>query len=231
MQTELRNCTVVLATDVRLVHDSLQWAISRQPGYTIVGAARTSQELLRLATALKPDVVLAESAIARAAGLIRAIARISAATRTVAFGVANEEGEILACAEAGVSGYVLREAGLEEMIRALDAAQRGELVCPPAIVACAFARIANLAADRRGSALRLRLPDRQSQILALIEEGLSNKEIACRLGIELSTVKNHVHALLIKMGVRRRTQAVAKYRLSQGPPQRSTCSVSGNPRY
>lgn len=219
MQMERRGCTVVLATDVRLIHDSLEWAIGRRVGYSIVGAANSGQELLRLAASLKPNLVLAESAIARSAGLVRAILRTSASTKTVAFGVANLAEEIMACAEAGVSGYVLRDAGVEEMFRALDAALRGEVMCPPAIVASAFARIAILAADRNGFAPCHRLPDRQSQILELIEEGLSNKEIACRLGIELSTVKNHVHALLIKLGARRRSEAVAKYRHAQGRPR------------
>jgi two-component system, NarL family, nitrate/nitrite response regulator NarL len=215
MQMECRGRTVLVATDVRLIHDSLEWAIGRRGGYSIVGAANSSQELLRLAALLKPDLVIAEWAIARSAGLVSAITRASASTRTVAFGVANAVEEILACAEAGVSGYVLRNAGMEETFHALDAALRGEVMCPPAIVACAFERIANLAADRNSFAPRHRLPDRQSQILALIEEGLSNKEIAVRLGIELSTVKNHVHSLLIKIGVRTRSEAVAKYRQAQ----------------
>jgi DNA-binding NarL/FixJ family response regulator len=219
MQTERRRCTVVLATDVRLFHDSLEWAIGRRDGYSIVGSAKSSQDLLLLATSLKPNLVLAESAIARSAGLVCAIGRASASTRTVAFGVANLTEEILACAEAGVSGYVLRDAGLEETFHALESALRGEVMCPPTIVACAFERIASLAADRNGFAPRYRLPDRQSQILALIEEGLANKEIACRLGIRLSTVKNHVHALLIKMGVRSRSEAVAKNRHVSCRPQ------------
>lgn len=219
MRMENRTCTVVLAANVRLVRDALQWALQRRPGYMVVGTANDAQESLCLAAALKPDIVLAESAIARAAGLIRTIARTSPATRTIAFAVENDQGEILACAEAGVSGYVLRDGSLEDVVHSLDAALRNEVVCTPAIVACAFARIANLAADRRGATRGLRLPDRQSQILSLIEEGLTNKEIASRLGIEPSTVKNHIHALLNKMGVRRRSQAVAKYRLTQNPPQ------------
>jgi two-component system, NarL family, nitrate/nitrite response regulator NarL len=219
MQTEVRTCTVVLGTDIRLVRDALQCAIHRPPRYAVIGAGRSAKELLHLAATLKPDIVLTDSVIARAAGLIRAISRVSPETRTVAFAVGNEAAEILACAEAGVSGYALRDAPLGEIANALDAAIRGEVVCPPAIVACAFARIANLAVHRHGSTVRLRLPDRQTQILSLIDEGLSNKEIACRLDITLSTVKNHVHALLTRMGVRRRSQAVAKYRLTHNSPQ------------
>lgn len=219
MHMDNRRCAVVLATDVRLMRDALQCGLHGRSRYAVVGAANSAQETVQLVTTLKPHVVLAASNIARAAGFIAAITRTSPGTRTVAFAVANEEGEILACAEAGVSGYVLREAAVEDVIRSLDAALRGEVVCPPAIAACAFARIANLAADRRASK-RLQLPDRQSQILALISEGLTNKEIASRLGIELSTVKNHIHALLINLGVRRRSQAVAKYR-----PTNSSTSI------
>lgn len=215
MQRELRTHTVLLATDVRLVLEALRWAIPRRRQYAVIGAGMTSTELLQLAAAMKPDIVLAESCFARATGLIRSIVRASPSTRTVAFGVPNDQAEILDCIEAGVCGYVLRDAGLEEILHALDAAVRGEVVCPPDIVACAFARIANLAAHRRGPAHRLRLPDRQTEILSLIEQGLTNKEIANRLGIELSTVKNHVHALLTKMGVHRRSQAVVKYRLTR----------------
>lgn len=206
--------TMVLGANIRLVLEALQWAFQRRRLYTVIGASLTTQDLLRLVATLKPDIVLAELSMARATGLIRAIVRAPPSTRTVAFAVPNDNVAILDCIEAGVCGYVLRDAGLDEILDALDAARRGEFACPPALMACAFARIANLAAQQRGSSHHLRLPDRQSQILALIEEGLTNKEIAGRLGIELSTVKNHVHALLTKMGVRRRSQAVARYRVT-----------------
>lgn len=214
MQTELRSPTVTVAAEMRLVVEALQWAFQRRRHFVVLGASQSSHELLRLAAAMKPDIVLAESSLARTPGLISAIVRASPSTRTVTFAVTNDKSEILDCIEAGVCGYVLRDAGVDEIHQSLDTVLRGEFACPPAIVACAFARIASLAAHRQRAAHRLRLPDRQTQILALIEEGLTNKEIACRLGIELSTVKNHIHTLLTKMGVRRRSQAVAKYRLA-----------------
>jgi DNA-binding NarL/FixJ family response regulator len=232
MQRELRARTILLATDVRLLIEALRWAIARGPHYAVIGAGMTSAEVLKLTAAMKPDILLAESWITRGAGLIGAVARASPTTKTVAFGVANDRAEILACIEAGVCGYVLRDAKLEDMFHALDAAVREEVLCPPDIVACAFARIANLATQRQAPTHGLRLSDRQTQILSLIAEGLTNKEIAGRLGIELATVKNHVHALLTNMGVHRRSQAAAKYRFTHSPSlQRAAPARSENHEY
>lgn len=231
MQRELRARTILLAAEVRLLIEALRWAIARCPHYSVIGAGLSSTEVLKLNAAMKPDIILAESRIARAAGLIGAIARASPATKTVAFAVSNDRTEILDCIEAGVCGYVLRDGNLDDILHALHAAVRGEVLCPPDIVACAFARMADLATHRRAPSHGLRLPDRQTQILSLIAEGLTNKEIAGRLGIELSTVKNHVHALLANMGVHRRSQAAAKYRLTLTPPQqRAAHAPPDNPK-
>lgn len=212
MQREPKTCYVLIACDIRMIRDSLQRTIGNQQGYVVVGTASCSREVLRLVNAFKPDIVLADSGLAREDGLAQSVARVSPATRIVAFAVTESEQEILGCAEAGVAGYVLRDAALEDMIRALDATMRGELLCAPNMAARAFKRIADLAAHARnppdGSCT---LPSRQFQVLFLISEGLSNKEIARRLGIEVSTVKNHVHILLTKMGVRRRSQAVSRF--------------------
>lgn len=215
MQEDPPARTVLLGCDVRVVVEALNWAIPRSRQYVVVGAGLDCRELLQLAAALKPDLILAESAIARASGFICGVVRESPSTKTVAFAVLKDHAEILECIEAGVCGFALRDASLQQIVQALDAAVRGEAVCPPEIVACAFARIANLAAHRHKPMDRPRLPDRQSQILALIKDGLTNKEIAKELGIELSTVKNHVHALFTNMGVRRRSQAIAKFRSSK----------------
>jgi DNA-binding NarL/FixJ family response regulator len=125
----------------------------------------------------------------------------------VALGVPDVEGDVLACAEAGIAGYVTREASLEELVAVVRSAVQGELRCSPRIAAGLLRRLSALS-EHGPSAPRVRLTARQREIVRLIGQDLSNKEIAHRLGIEVATVKNHVHNLLEKLNVHRRTAAV-----------------------
>jgi DNA-binding NarL/FixJ family response regulator len=134
----------------------------------------------------------------------------------VALGVANAEGDVIACAEAGVAGYVVREGSVEDLIATVESAARGELRCSPRMAGALVRRLARLAAGQPipdGA----RLTRRELEIVRMIDDGLSNKEIAVRLSIEVATVKNHVHHLLEKLGVRRRGEAAAKLRMRRRP--------------
>lgn len=129
----------------------------------------------------------------------------------MAYGVVGGDDEVIRCAQAGVAGYVSRDASLEELAAAVLTVAQGDVACPPHIAGIVLRRLAAAAA---GSTPK---PDhpltlRERQIVALVDQGLCNKEIAARLGVEVSTVKNHVHNLLQKFGAKRRGEAAARAR-------------------
>ena len=140
--------------------------------------------------------------------------------KIVAFAVSDIEGEIITGAMAGISGYVHRDAGIGDLVTEVVNSVRGELHCSPRLAARLLQQIASLSfADGKagsprvaaGHGVRL-LTRRESEILALVDKGLSNKEIARALKISFATVKNHVHHILDKLHVRRRAQALALLR-------------------
>jgi DNA-binding NarL/FixJ family response regulator len=94
-------------------------------------------------------------------------------------------------------------------VAAIKAAARGEVHCSPKIAGSLFRRIAALSTERSGRAAAGALTAREAQILKLVQEGMSNKMISRTLGIELPTVKNHVHSILVKLGVHRRAEAIS----------------------
>jgi len=122
---------------------------------------------------------------------------------------------VIACAEAGVSGYVTREASLDELTGVVESVARGESPCSPRISALLLRRVAETAGRRTETDAARRLTRREAEIVGLIDEGLSNKQIAGRLSIELATVKNHVHSILEKLQVERRAEAAARVRSRQ----------------
>ena len=198
---------VMVVSDVRLYREGLARALAAQPEVE-VAENRVEEVLLKLRGS-EPDIVLlADSAIVRTTELAARAA--DNGVRVVAFAVAEEdEDEILACAQVGVAGFVERNATMEELLTTLRTASQGEVHCSPRIARLLVRRVAALTGSGSQPGETLPLTRRQRDIFALIERGLSNKEIAIRLGIEVATVKNHVHDLLRKLQVTRRGEAAA----------------------
>jgi DNA-binding NarL/FixJ family response regulator len=203
---------VLIAAEIRLYREGLADMLRQEPGVEIVGTASGADEAVRTLRALSPDVVLVDLGSLDNAWVVRALAAAVPGTRVVALSVPNTEPDLLACAEAGLAGYVTRDGSIEDVVAAVEAAARGEVLCSPRMAATLFQRVATLALERSPAAIESRLTHRELQILDLIDQGMSNKEIARRLMIELSTVKNHVHNILEKLQVRRRTEAAARAR-------------------
>jgi two-component system nitrate/nitrite response regulator NarL len=132
--------------------------------------------------------------------------------KVVALGVPEVEADILRFAEVGVHAYVPPQAGVDDLIRAVNGVVRGEPPCSPRIAAALLRRVAVLAAAHGPQSEMRQLTCRERQTVQLIEEGLSNKEIARRLCIEVPTVKNHVHSILKKLRAKRRGEAAALLR-------------------
>ena len=196
---------VAVVTDVRLYRDGLVHLLESAPGIHVVGATAPGTATIGQLVDLCPDVVLVDTGSIRTAGAVRDVARILPDARIVAFAVSEEnEDEVLACAEAGVAGFVGRDAPMAELVDVVCRAARGEVSCSPRVTALFLRRIAEQAGARpREIPLLTR---REREVVKLIDSELSNKEIAGRLGIEVATVKNHVHNILGKYNLTRRSE-------------------------
>jgi DNA-binding NarL/FixJ family response regulator len=168
-----------------------------------------------------PDVVLVALDSHTAPSAVGAIAQSAPEIRIVAIGIAEDDAHIMALAEAGIAGYVPVDAGAAEVVDVVDAVLRGEMVCSPRVAAALMRRVGTLARSRSAEADATDLlTAREREVVGLIDRGLSNKEIAALLCIEVSTVKNHIHNALEKLGVSRRGQAAAMLRRAGGLNQR-----------
>jgi len=208
---------VVVVAEIRLYREGLADMLRGEPGMDVAATASGVDEAVRALREHEPDVVLIDMAIPDNAWVVRALVAAVPGTRVVALAVPEVEREVLACAEAGVAGYVTRDGSLEDVVVAVESAARGELLGSPRMAATLFQRVATLALERSPESIESRLTARELEILDLIDQGLSNKEIARLLTIELSTVKNHVHNILEKLNVSRRSEAAARARAEREP--------------
>jgi len=197
---------VLIASEVRLYRIGLERLLREIPDITIVGTASSVEEACELAGALIHEMMLLDMAMPDAYGVARRVGRLSPVSKVVALGTPEDEAEILACAEAGIAGYVTRDGSVDDVVAAIRTIARGEVYCSGKVASSLVRRVAERASSMPAS--NGALTAREAQILKLLQQGLSNKMISRTLGIELPTVKNHVHNILTKLGIHRRAEAL-----------------------
>jgi DNA-binding NarL/FixJ family response regulator len=198
---------ILIVGGSRLYRDGLAQLLGGQLGFAVVGVRSERQLAAGDIQKLKPNVVLLDISSGESLAIVHDINQLAPDVAVVALGVAGLERDVLSCVEAGVAGYVTREESLADLTAVVESAARGDLRCSPMIAGSLLRRVAAAAAHREPSPSQ-GLTTREREILRLIGQGLSNKQIAARLGIEVATVKNHVHNLLGKLNVHRRSEAV-----------------------
>lgn len=203
---------VLVLGDVRLYREGLALILAGTPDLHVVGSAPVHGDLTKVLADARPDVLLLEATTVRDRALWPRLRAIAQGVEVVAYGVIDEEREAVECAEAGVAGYVSSEASREGLMAAILAVGRGEFLCSARIARLLAKRVTSLAAEHREPSPLRALTPREKQVFELIDKGLANKEIAMQLGVELSTVKNHVHNMLEKLGAARRGEAAARVR-------------------
>ncbi|MGI8804625.1 MAG: LuxR C-terminal-related transcriptional regulator [Thermoleophilaceae bacterium] len=200
---------VHLISTVALFREGLAEVLSRRNGIDIEGTGADPD-----AVPGTPAVILLDvSGFDTAEVAARIVGRTAA--RVIAVNVPASELDVIACAEAGLACCLTPEASLDDLLKAIASVERDEAPCSPWTAAVLLRRVASLASERRASVVEAgaaRLTSRELDIVELVEQGLSNKEIAGELCIELPTVKNHMHRILEKLGVRRRGEAAALVR-------------------
>jgi DNA-binding NarL/FixJ family response regulator len=208
--------TVLVVSDVRFVREVLGQVLAETEGLAVLGTATATDEGLRLAARLEPDIVLLDTATADGVAAAQELANVLPATKIVALAIPRSEQDLILLLEAGVLGYVTREQSLDDVVATIVDVARDEMVSSPTVRTLVGRHVRMLAAERHAP-VHARLTTRERQILDLVAAGLSNKEIAKELVIELATVKNHVHNILEKLQVPTRAAAVAELRLRHLP--------------
>jgi two-component system, NarL family, nitrate/nitrite response regulator NarL len=209
---------ILVVWAVRFTRESLAEILERDPLVSVVGQCASLSEAVALSSSLKVDVILLDGRIPDGPAAVRRALDIAPDLRLIACSVRETEEDIIAWAEAGVIGYIPRTAALADFVRLMIDIHNGEQISSGRIVTGLLRRIA-MAARRRPnrdtSVPLLALTKREREAAELIRSGLSDKEIARQLNISLATTKSHVHNLLGKLNVQRRSQ-VAEYMREYG---------------
>lgn len=209
--------TIAVVGSARSVRESLVLALAAPHSWNIVDSGDGDSEAVPRLVDLHPRVVLVVLSPEEANSLLQRLKHAIPDSRIVAISAAQNEPALLSLIEAGLTGLVLEGESLEEVQEAIDSALRGECHFPPKIIAALVGCLAELHRNGNGRAPRPSVKGRQREVLLLIEQGMTNKEIVTRLGIEAATVKNHVHNILEKLAVHRRGDAASQLR--EGNPR------------
>jgi two-component system nitrate/nitrite response regulator NarL len=194
---------------MRLLRDGLVLSLSRQPSLAVADSADLTTSPTQIAAA-RPDVVLLDVGTPGGLEALRALRQALPDLKIVAIAVSDIEQEVVACSEAGVSGFVSRDGSIQDLVTAVHCAMRNEFLCSPRIAALLFSRVAANGSERSHTPDNSALTRREHEIVSLMTQGLSNKEIARQLRIQNATVKNHIHSILAKLHVRRRGEVAAR---------------------
>jgi two-component system, NarL family, response regulator DevR len=207
---------VFLLAENRLFLDVFARLLARRNDIQVVGGAAVSPQVMLEVVAANPDVILCDSLTSALASedLLVDLRRNLPNSRILMFGMDADPEKFLIAVHHGVTGYVLKDASAAEVGNAIRAVAQGEAVCPPTLCRALFDHVASSGAWQPGIQVRknLGLTRREQQLVQLVSEGLTNKEIAARLYLSEQTVKNHVRRMLRKAGATDRLEAVERWR-------------------
>ncbi|MCS7475559.1 response regulator [Umezawaea endophytica] len=192
---------LLVVDDHPVVRDGLTSLFARDPGFEVLGEAADGAEAVRLARSLRPDVVLMDLRMPGLDG-VSATRELSATTRVLVLTTYDTDVHVIPAIEAGATGYLLKDAPRDELLRAVRAAARGEAVLAPSVAALLMNRVRRPAPGP--------LSPRELEVLHLVAGGATNKEAAAELFLTEATVKSHTLNIYAKLGVNDRAAAVTE---------------------
>jgi DNA-binding NarL/FixJ family response regulator len=213
MVTDAKPISLILVDDNRLLREGLAAMIHNQPGFKVLAASADVDEALRKVREAKPDVVLVDFGLEDhdSLSLTATVHAEVPVARVIVMGLLPNQDDVANYVRAGASGFIMKDASFEDFFTTIRAVAGGAEVLPTELTNTLFAQIArNAAAGSKAKVLEsVRLTNRERQVIDLLAEGLSNKEIAIRLNIAVHTVKSHVHNVLEKLALHSRLEVAA----------------------
>ena len=195
---------LLVVDDHPVFRDGLSSLFARDQEFVVLGEASDGTEAVRLAEELLPDVILMDLRMPGMDGVtaITELARRGIAARVLVLTTYDTDSHVLPAIEAGATGYLLKDAPRDELLRAVRAAARGESVLSPAVAARLMSRVRSPGAGP--------LSQREIQVLEMVASGATNRQAAARLFVTEATVKTHLLNIYAKLGVSDRAAAVAE---------------------
>jgi DNA-binding NarL/FixJ family response regulator len=211
-QADAKPIALVLIDDNRLLREGLTAMINTQPGFTVLAASADVEEVMQTVREAKPDVVLVDFGLEDHDSLsltVTVTAEVPSA-RVIVMGLLPSQEDVADYVRAGASGFIMKDASFKDFFRTIRKVAGGGEVLPQALTNSLFSQITrNLPRSETRMMEGVRLTQREHEVVGLLGEGLSNKEIARRLNIAVHTVKSHVHNVLEKLSLHSRLEVAA----------------------
>jgi len=201
---------IMVVDDHEVVRSGLHAILGTEPDLEVVAEAGTMHEATQKAPLHNPDVVLMDVRLGEGSGIeaCRAIKNERPAIQVLMLTSFGDEQAVMASIMAGASGYLLKNVGRSDLLRAIRAVAQGQNLLDPSVTKRVMERLARLTAKEQDQSLQ-GVSEREKEVLVLVAQGLTNKEIASKLVISENTARNHVSRLLEKLGLGRRSEAAA----------------------
>ena len=207
-----QSVSLMILADHRLFGECLASVLSKCESFTVLAVVQTVEEALQQMREHQSDVILIDAHLPHTmtVTITKQLTHDFPHVHVLLLGATEAEAQIQSYVEAGASGYILKNTSFHELKSAIELVTRGETMCSPHIAHTMFARLSELAQTSNRGMLHepVILSDRELEILQLIAEGRSNRQIADHLCLSPHTVKNHVHNILKKLRVQRRLEAI-----------------------
>jgi DNA-binding NarL/FixJ family response regulator len=201
---------VLICDDHALFRRGLVMVLESEDGIEVVAEAEDGEDAVAKAEDAAPDVILMDVRMPKMSGIeaTRAIADAVPSAKILMLTVSDEEEDLYEAVKAGATGYLLKEISIEEVANAIRAVTTGQSLISPSMASKLLSEFNNLAKQAQQKVLAPKLTDRELQVLKLVAQGLSNREVAEQLFISENTVKNHVRNILEKLHLHSRMEAV-----------------------
>jgi two-component system response regulator DevR len=201
---------ILIVDDHEVVRLGLKALLERHPQFEVIGEAGTAKEAIEQVNRQRPDVVLMDIRLPGTSGIeaCETIMKAYPDTKVIMLTSYAEDEMLFSAIRAGASGYVLKQIGADELVRAIESVGRGEALLDPAVTQRVFQEVRRAVKDEEASAFA-NLSQQERHVLLLVSEGKTNREIAKTLYLGEGTVRNYVSSILSKLGVSNRAEAAA----------------------
>ena len=205
---------ILLIEDNRMLREGIAAQINGQGDITVVAASDGTGNAVAKATSAKVQVILMDLGLhsVNSLEIVKSIKKALPSVKIIGMGLVASQEDILEFVQAGAEGFILKDANVHEVIKTIRAVVGGETILPPPMTGSLFFQVVEHAIlkGKRGIASAVRMTPREKEIIALISDGMTNKQIAQKLNIATFTVKSHVHNILEKLALHSRLQ-IAMY--------------------